>query len=839
MDGQQELRQRVKTQDSPKIKEKKGKKGKVKMETGASSKSKEILDKLEEPLAKPKCLSGERTGADGESAPVTPPNETNGDSSNETNELKDIAKEPISATNDDTVAQNEQNEIEEEVELVQNPFKLTITVDSIALVLLLIGFFTRMARLANPRNVVFDEMHYGKYAALYLKNTFFFDANPPLGKMMIALAGYLAGFDGKFSFDKIGMEYAATVPVWGLRMIPAFCGSLLTPTVYLILSELGLSYWAGALAGFMVLFDTAILAQSRFILMESIMMFFGLAGLLCVLKFRKLSNSTPFSFSWFAWLSASSVFTSAAFCVKYIGIYSGFLSTFLLVQDFWRLLPKKNLSTRQLFLDLVIRSSVMVAIPTTMYLGLFYIHLSVLTKAGTHDALMTSQFQASLEGGLGSIIRGQPLAIAHGSQVTLRHTHGRTCWLHSHEHVYPVRYADGRGSSHQQQVSCYLFKDVNNWWIIKRPNREDLAVHEPIDKIKHGDVIQLVHGLTHRALNSHDVAASMSPHNQEISCYIDYNISMPAENLWKVDIINRDSAGDYWHTINSQIRLIHESTGQALKYSGKQYPDWGSHQHEVVADRMIQQQDTVWNVEEHQYTKNDKDKATIEQEMMRHELIPEEQTKLSFWEKFLELQFKMLITSQENVQNHNFASDPTEWPFLTRGIAYYISKNSNKQVHLMGNIVTWYTASLGLLGYCALLVFYLLRRRRLCFDIPNERFDQYVEIGNVLLTGYLLHYIPYFFYDRTLFLHHYLPAYIYKLMLSAFFYNHLAYVAKRICKRRVVSLVLGVMVLSWMAAVVYVFAKFSVLSYGHKDLSASQVRNLRWKDTWDLIIHKK
>ena len=60
-------------------------------------------------------------------------------------------------------------------------------------------------------------------------------------------------------------------------------------------------------------------------------------------------------------------------------------------------------------------------------------------------------------------------------------------------------------------------------------------------------------------------------------------------------------------------------------------------------------------------------------------MIPEAQTYLTFWEKFLELQIKMLITNQENVQNHNYASDPSEWPFLTRGIAYFISKESNEK----------------------------------------------------------------------------------------------------------------------------------------------------------------
>merc|ERR1712038_1269650 len=358
----------------------------------------------------------ERDGGDGESLPDTPPNEA-------------------AIVHQDSKVKNDNKTV--------HPFSLDIKVDGMAVGLLILGLITRIVRLDTPKHVVFDEMHYGKYASLYLKNTFFFDSNPPLGKMLIALAGYWAGFDGKFSFDKIGQEYSENVPLWHLRFLPALAGSLITPTVYLLVTELGLSPYAGALAGLMVVFDTAILAQSRFILMESMMIFLGLSSLLCVLKFRKISHQ-PFTPAWFTWLSLSGLLSACAFCVKYIGIYTGFLVTFLLVQDFWRLLPNKALTDRQLLADFSTRVAVLTILPSLLYLSLFSLHFSLLTKAGTHDALMTSQFQASLEGGLGSIIRGQPGVIAHGSQVTLRHTHGKTCWLHSHEHVYPVRYSEGR-----------------------------------------------------------------------------------------------------------------------------------------------------------------------------------------------------------------------------------------------------------------------------------------------------------------------------------------------------------------------------------------------------------
>ena len=167
---------------------------------------------------------------------------------------------------------------------------------------------------------------------------------------------------------------------------------------------------------------------------------------------------------------------------------------------------------------------------------------------------------------------------------------------------------------------------------------ENLAVQEPIDYIKHDDIIQILHGLTHRALNLYDVvAAVVSPHSQEVFCFIDYNISMPALDLWTVNIINRDTAGEVQHTIKSQVRLIHVNTTAALKFSRKQYPYWGFVQHEMVTGRSINHVDTVWNVEEHRYIKKEKDNSTIEREMMTHELIPEQQTHLSFSNEVLEL----------------------------------------------------------------------------------------------------------------------------------------------------------------------------------------------------------
>ena len=82
----------------------------------------------------------------------------------------------------------------------------------------------------------------------------------------------------------------------------------------------------------------------------------------------------------------------------------------------------------------------------------------------------------------------------------------------------------------------------------------------PLDKIKHGDIVQLVHGITLRNLNTHNVAAPLSSTKQEVSCYVDHNVSMPAQDLWRLVIINRAEVGDVWHALQSMVSRASNSS---------------------------------------------------------------------------------------------------------------------------------------------------------------------------------------------------------------------------------------------------------------------------------------
>ena len=73
----------------------------------------------------------------------------------------------------------------------------------------------------------------------------------------------------------------------------------------------------------------------------------------------------------------------------------------------------------------------------------------------------------------------------------------------------------------------------------------------------------------------------------------------------------------------------------------------------------------------------DEEKASREMELLNSDFVPLEPVKMSFLEKFFELQVRMIFVSNENVQNHIYTSSPWEWLTLTRGIAYWVDSKSN------------------------------------------------------------------------------------------------------------------------------------------------------------------
>ena len=117
-----------------------------------------------------------------------------------------------------------------------------------------------------------------------------------------------------------------------------------------------------------------------------------------------------------------------------------------------------------------------------------------------------------------------------------------------------------------------------------------------------GESIKLMHGMTGRLLNSHDVAAPLSPQLQEVSAFVDHKIGMKPETIWKISILNREKIDAEWNALENEIQFVHEKSEQILRVDGKKLPAWGYEQFQVATDRHPDEPGSVWVVEEHRHS---------------------------------------------------------------------------------------------------------------------------------------------------------------------------------------------------------------------------------------------
>jgi len=256
------------------------------------------------------------------------------------------------------------------------------------LILIFLALLTRFVFLDYPSEVVFDEVHFGKFVSAYFTHQYYFDIHPPLGKLMIAGLARLnfaaANFGG---FAQIG-EVKDAHTLFILRFLPALFGAFLPLVFYGLVLVLGGSKKAGFLAGFLVVFDNAFLVESKFLLVDSFLFFFGFSSLLVFLISRKQENR----FRKYLFYFLSMALAGLALSIKWTGL--AFLGINLILSFIAML---KRVSFKR-FLKFSFEVAVSLILVVIVYTLPFVIHFRMLTKSGAGDAFMSLDFQKTLSG---------------------------------------------------------------------------------------------------------------------------------------------------------------------------------------------------------------------------------------------------------------------------------------------------------------------------------------------------------------------------------------------------------------------------------------------------------
>jgi dolichyl-phosphate-mannose-protein mannosyltransferase len=237
-----------------------------------------------------------------------------------------------------------------------------------------LSFFVHLFRLGEPREVVFDEVHFGKFISAYCCNKErFFDIHPPHAKLLTAGAAALGGFRGNFTFDRIGQPYGGNSP-WALRWLSALMGALLPFLVWMLLRQLGASRPAAFLGGFALALDNALLVQSRMMGLDSTLLLSLFGGLSLFLHSLKRGTTRRS-----LWMMAAGAVGGLAVGSKLTGL-SLFLVMGLVV--FRPFLSRRN---RDNFRFGARASFWIAAGAIPVYVAGFLLHFALLTKSGPGD----------------------------------------------------------------------------------------------------------------------------------------------------------------------------------------------------------------------------------------------------------------------------------------------------------------------------------------------------------------------------------------------------------------------------------------------------------------------
>ncbi|KAI5997088.1 glycosyltransferase family 39 protein [Pisolithus albus] len=676
-------------------------------------------------------------------------------------------------------------------------------------VVLIVATLVRLFRISHPPSVVFDEVHFGKFAGRYIKTRYFVDVHPPLAKLLITAAAFLFGFDGEFDFKDIGKEFV-NVPYVAMRMVPATLGVATIPLAYLTLRALDCKASTALLASLFLTFENGLVTQSRHILLDSPLVFFTALTIFMFVGFSNEDRHRPFSEQWWTWLVLTGLSLGAVVSCKWVGLFTIATVGVCTILRLWLLLGDSRVSLKTWSRHFFARALCLIAIPILFYMTMFEIHFMILGSSGDGDAFMSSEFRQTLGHGMPDTYAD----VAIGSQITIRHVNTQGGYLHSHLHNYP-------GGSGQQQITLYPHRDENNLWLVLNATADDYPQydyeHQPIEYITHGSRIKLRHIVTDKALHSHDVRPPVSDvdFQNEVSGYGLTGFTGDLNDDWVVEIYKGDrkdkESSKRLKTLRTHFKLRHLMTGCYLFSHTVKLPEWAFDQQEVTCNKQAVKDNSLWYIET----------------ASKHPQLPPNAERVNykipgFLSKFWELQKVMWTTNSKLTDRHVYDSRPWSWPFLRRGINFWVK--DHKQIYLIGNPFVWWLSTASVLTYILVRGFLILRAKRGYRDFENTKLVKYDMLCGFLFTGYALHYIPFFLMSRQLFLHHYFPALYFAILLSSAVFDFATSTLRPRIRLQVACVLIIVAVLT--------FDKFSPLAYG-SPWTRSKCNKATWVKTWD------
>ncbi|SCU80613.1 LANO_0B00694g1_1 [Lachancea nothofagi CBS 11611] len=692
-----------------------------------------------------------------------------------------------------------------------------------------LAFAVRFKDLPYPREVVFDEVHFGKFASYYLERTYFFDVHPPFAKMLIAFVGWLVGYKGAFKFDDIGLSYDSNpAPFVAYRSLSAILGTLTVPVVFNTLKELNFRAVTCLLGAMLVAVDCAQVIDSRLILLDATLIIAVALSFYCYVRFYKVQLKAPFSSQWYAWLYATGASLSFVMSTKYVGVMTYAAIGAAVSVNLWQLLDvRAGLSVRKFVKHFSQRLNGLIFAPFALYLFWFYVHFAILTGSGQGDDFMSPQFQETLTD---SPLAKEAKQVNYFDIITLKHKN-TNAFLHSHPDRYPLRYDDGRVSSNGQQVTAFTIEDPNNQWevlpTVELPSQHGHPVHMD-------DVVRFRHIVTGTYLLAHDVASPLYPTNEEVTTAEEEqaNGSNLHETLFQLQAVNKNDNEQILKTKASLFRIVHSDTTVALwTHNDVLLPEWGFRQQEVNGNKKIVDPENTWFME-----------TIVNIDDERKKYVPKPIKKLSFFTKWSELQRLMFEHNNKLSSDHPFASNPESWPGSLSGVSFWTKDEEKKQIYFIGNILGWWFQVISMALFCGIVVADLIVRRRGLHPLNKLAREKLYGPLSFLFVGWLCHYLPFFLMGRQKFLHHYLPAHLIASMFSAALWEFVFTDNKSLNLERdeedpavpydssprlnYISLCLFVVAIS--IALIWCFVFFSPIIYGDVSLDVAQVKSREW-----------